>query len=339
MKLTKNTNLKKIICGVIGLGVGSKHLETLVYNKSCIVKTICDFDTSKLKYFQNKFSIENITKNFEDITNDEEINFVCIASYDNFHFDQIAKCIKKNKNIFVEKPICLNLKEFYRLNKLINSKPKIKISSNFVLRTNPFFNNIKKQNLKIQYGNIYHIEGDYNYGRISKITKGWRGKIPFYSVTHGGAIHLLDLLLWITNDEVIKVTSIGNNISTKQSKFKYNDIVTSLIKFKSGKTAKITSNYSCVMPHNHYFKIFSDKKTIIYSLDNNIEYRSRKKEILPRKIHNTWNVKDKRKILNSFIDYITKNKKPIVTIEEVMKVMYVSLKIEQSLKLQKWIKL
>ena len=54
---------------------------------------------------------------------------------------------------------------------------------------------------------------------------------------------------------------------------------------------------------------------------------------------NIWKVKDKRKILNSFIDSIIKNKKPIVSIEEVLKVMYVSLKIEQSLKLQKSIKI
>ena len=62
-------------------------------------------------------------------------------------------------------------------------------------------------------------------------------------------------------------------------------------------------------------------------------------EISPKKMSNIWKVKDKRKILNSFIDSIIKNKKPIVSIEEVLKVMYVSLKIEQSLKLQKSIKI
>ena len=93
------------------------------------------------------------------------------------------------------------------------------------------------------------------------------------------------------------------------------------------------------MPHNHYFKIFSDKKTLIYNIDHNLEYKSRNKEISPKKMPNIWKVKDKRKILNSFIDSIIKNKKPIVSIEEVLKVMYVSLKIEQSLKLKKSIKI
>lgn len=339
MKLIKNTKKKQLVCGVVGLGVGSKHLETLYLNKLCSVKTICDFDIKKLNFFKKKYSIKNITKNFDDIINDEDINFVCIASYDNYHYEHISKCIKTNKNIFIEKPLCLSLNEFYKLKKLISRKKNVKISSNFVLRTNPFFDKVKNQIQKQKIGKIYHIEGDYNYGRISKITKGWRGKIPFYSVTHGGAIHLLDLLLWITGDDVFSITAIGNNISTKSSKFKYDDIVSSLIKLKSGKTAKITSNYSCVMPHNHYFKIFSDKKTLIYNIDHNLEYKSRNKEISPKKMPNIWKVKDKRKILNSFIDSIIKNKKPIVSIEEVLKVMYVSLKIEQSLKLKKSIKI
>ena len=33
--------------------------------------------------------------------------------------------------------------------------------------------------IKKKLGDIYHIEGDYNYGRLKKLTKGWRGKIPY----------------------------------------------------------------------------------------------------------------------------------------------------------------
>ena len=42
---------------------------------------------------------------------------------------------------------------------------------------------MKKMN---RFGKIFYIEGDYNYGRVKKITK--RGKIPFYSVTYGGGL-------------------------------------------------------------------------------------------------------------------------------------------------------
>ena len=49
------------------------------------------------------------------------------------------------------------------------------------------------------FGKIYLIEANYNYGRLEKIVKGWRGKIYNYSVTHGGGIHLIDLIIQLTN--------------------------------------------------------------------------------------------------------------------------------------------
>ena len=47
-------------------------------------------------------------------------------------------------------------------------------------------------------GRVYYMEADYNYGRIHKIVDGWRGAIDYYSVFLGGAVHMVDLLLWLT---------------------------------------------------------------------------------------------------------------------------------------------
>ena len=63
--------------------------------------------------------------------------------------------------------------------------------------------------------NIYYIEADYNYGRLKKLTHGWRSKVPNYSVTLGGGIHMLDLVLWITKFKPEDVKSFSNDISTK----------------------------------------------------------------------------------------------------------------------------
>ena len=49
------------------------------------------------------------------------------------------------------------------------------------------------------YGRAYYVEADYNYGRLWKLTDGWRGEIPFYSVVYGGAVHMIDLVCWLRN--------------------------------------------------------------------------------------------------------------------------------------------
>ena len=63
-----------------------------------------------------------------------------------------------------------------------------------MLRAHPIFIKIFKMIKKNLIGKIYHIEGEYNYGRLYKITHGWRGRLPFYSVTQGGGIHIIDLI-------------------------------------------------------------------------------------------------------------------------------------------------
>ena len=71
-------------------------------------------------------------------------------------------------------------------------------------------------------------KGDYNYGRFEKLTKGWRGKIPFYSVTQGGGIHMIDIMIWLLKSSPKEVFAIGNNLSSSNTNFKFNDNVVTL---------------------------------------------------------------------------------------------------------------
>ena len=67
-----------------------------------------------------------------------------------------------------------------------------------------------------ELGTLYHAEGDYDYGRRHKLTDGWRGAEPAYSVVLGGAIHLVDLLLWLTGERPDAVDrAVGGGIATR----------------------------------------------------------------------------------------------------------------------------
>ena len=59
-----------------------------------------------------------------------------------------------------------DLKDF----SLIKKKRNIKMISNMVLRTEPIFNFLRK---KLEPKSFY-IEADYIWGRLNKLTKGWR---------------------------------------------------------------------------------------------------------------------------------------------------------------------
>ena len=329
-------NKKKLYSATVGLGFGYLHAKILNKNKNTKLVYICD-KKKKYKKFAKVFKC-NFTNKFEDIVNDKLINLVTIASYDNYHFDQVSSCIKAKKNIFVEKPFCQTELEYKKIKKLIKNK-KIHFSTNFVLRNHPKFLKIKDLLKKNKIGKIYHIEGDYNYGRLEKLTQGWRGKIPYYSVTQGGGIHLIDVMIWLTKSFPKEVFAFGNKFSSINSNFKFNDNVVSLISFKNGVTGKVSSNFGSVMPHDHHMKIFGTKGSLILS-NNNLEFftsRDPQKKVIKMSFSKKKDYKEK--ILNEFIEDIVKKKNnKFISNKEIFASMKTCFAIDQSLQQGKKIK-
>lgn len=328
----------KIRVAIIGLGVGKKHLKVLKSMRNCVIDTICDFDPKKLmdKDIINLQSTK--TSNYKDIITNKNIQLVVIASNDNYHAKQVIEFINSGKHVFVEKPICLKPEELIKIQKCLKKNINVKISTNFVLRTKKTLKYLKRIIEQKKMGKTYYFEGDYNFGRIEKITNSWRGKIPFYSVMHGGGLHLIDLLLWMNNSKVVKVTADGNNISTKNTQFKYNDIITSILKFEDGTVAKVTANFGSVIPHHHILNVYGTKGTFIHNLREDLFYNSRKFKNLPKKINFKNNYQNKGDILKSFINSVKNKKKCIVSKSDVLNSMLVSLAIEQSIAKKRWVK-
>lgn len=328
-------NSKRLKVGVIGLGVGEKHLEVYLSDSRCEVVSICDFDKNKLSAVSSKFPQIKATEDADQVLSDPSIGIVSIASFDNYHYEHVLKAIANNKHIFVEKPLCLHDHEFKAIVKALTQNPDIKLSSNLVLRCAPHFLKVKERLESGFFGTPYYIECEYNYGRIHKILNSWRGNIPFYSVTHGGGIHMIDLLLWLTGNEIKEVLAIGNKIVTEHSDFKYPDLVTALIRFRDGVIAKLTSNFGCVMPHHHGLTLFGTEATYIKAYKKETYYTSRSND---SKIEeNDYIEKYPRySILSSFISSIIDDKSALVTKKDVMNAMAVSLALERSLASSSW---
>ena len=120
----------KIIAAIIGMGIGQKHLDAIENYKKSKVKIICEKDKKKIKLLKNRYPSKIITDNENIIFSDKEINVVSIASFDNFHYNQIIRGLKNNKHLIIEKPMCLNEKELKKIYLLLNKNKHLKIVSN-----------------------------------------------------------------------------------------------------------------------------------------------------------------------------------------------------------------
>lgn len=322
--------MKKLNVGIIGLGVGERHLEAYGGHPWCGSITVCDLDGKKTERIQKKYPAVKVARDANEILTDPNIQAVSIASYDHYHYAQVCQAVKNNKHVFVEKPICLHPREAKTIKKLLNARPRLKISSNLILRTSLRFLRLKRMIQSGRLGEIYYMEADYNYGRIEKLTKGWRADLDHYSITCGGGVHMVDLLLWLVNGTVRKVTAFGNNISTNGSKFRYHDLVVSLLQFKSGLIAKMSVNGGCVRPHYHHVVVYGTKATFVNGNDYGLLYCSRDQSKKPLKIYEDYPGVHKGGLVNNFIESIVKNKEPEITAEEIFNTMSICFAIDQA---------
>ena len=321
-----------IKAGVIGMGIGEKHAQAYDSHPKAILKAICDFDPNKMQSINNRFP--NVSSAYEDqsILDDNNIDLVSIASYDNYHCDQIVKAFNSGKHVMAEKPICLNRNEMEKIIDAQERNNNVKISANHVLRSNSRFNKLKNEVMKGKFGDIFFIEGDYYWGRSKKLYE-WRANMDYYSIILGAAIHMIDLIMWIIGDKPIAVQAMGNNIANKNTKLKYNSFSVILLKFESGIVAKLTGNGPCVHPHYHGLKIFGTKRTAIHDLSGAyyLESTTETSEQLP--ILEPYPEKESRqKVIHSFIDSILNPEAlPIVPQQDVYNVMSVCFAAEDAI--------
>ena len=187
--------MKLLRVGVIGLGVGAQHILAYAAHSSCEVVSLCDIDADKRKQFAAKYPNMLVTDDAMQLLCDPTIDVVSIATYDDVHAQQIIAAFENEKHVFVEKPLCLHAREVVAIRQALQQRPHLKLGSNLILRRSPRFERIKQMIEAGEFGELYHVQGEYNYGRLEKITEGWRGSIPYYSVVLGGAVHLIDQLL------------------------------------------------------------------------------------------------------------------------------------------------
>jgi predicted dehydrogenase len=323
--------MKRLKAGIIGLGVGESHIAGYCKHPQCDVVALCDFSEEKLAYAHRKYPNMRLYERDEDLIDDPEVQVVSVATFDNCHYRQIVRAIEQGKHVFVEKPLVLFEQELRHIRTLLNKKAGVKISSNLILRRSPRFLQLRQMIQQKKLGELYHLEGDYNYGRIQKILAGWRGKLDFYSVFLGGAVHMVDLLMWLSGRKITKVAAFGTNIATRGTDFQFNDMVVTVLTFDNGMTGKIAANFACVYPHFHKLSVYGTKGTFENGLEAAQLFHSRDKTISPERIDTAYSVAAKGDLIESFVGSILSEAPAEVTTDDVFESMSVCLAVEKSM--------
>ena len=327
--------MPRFTAGIIGLGVGESHIEGYESHPHCSVTKLCDLNKDALDAVGRRHPEKQLTQDPENIICDPDIDIVSIASYDDAHKNQVVASLKNGKHVFVEKPICLNNEELLSIVSVMRENPKLKVSSNLILRRCPRFIDLRKRIRSGELGQVFHMESSYDYGRLHKLTDGWRGRIPSYSVTLGGGIHLIDLMHWVSGEKFTEVFAHGNTLPTKSSVFSGNSLTSAIMQSSSGCTTSLTSNFGSVTPHHHKLCVYGTEATFEQSHTNTSYFFSRDPAVEPEKVDTPYPGTQKGDLLYDFVDSIIGEKQPLVKAQEVIDAMSVALAIDESIKKQK----
>ncbi len=317
-------NMYKNKVGMIGLGNWGKNIYRNL-EKLNVLKKIYDSNTENLNNIVS--SKKKIADNADEIILSRDIDSIVIATPADTHKNYILKSLLNNKNVFVEKPLCLSLKDALEIQKLSSEVDKI-VFVGHLLHYHNGFNELKKTIKLGKIGDLQIIKANrLNFGAIRQKE----------SVLFDLASHDISMILSITEamPKKVEVNAVFNNSK------KIADYINVLLYFENDLTAVINSDW--ISPYKeHRFSVFGSKGSLVFD-DNkdwpnkliiNPSYVNREKKIIhkPEKAVKVKNEEPLKKEIETFLQCVEKNHKPITDINEAINVQVVLDMIENELR-------
>lgn len=309
----------------LGLGsIGQRHLRNL----SKIDNKIKFFAVRK-KYFTPNLNKKNQAvktdikkkykiiyfKSLEELYSSQikiDLAFICTPSI--YHVDEAISLIKRNINVFIEKPLGSSLKNISKLTNLIKSKKNIKHMMGYQLKFNPIILKLKKILDKNTIGNIWHV--NIHHGENINDFHPYEDYRHSYAARKdlgGGVvlcqIHELDYLLFLFEKYKIKII---NSYSKKLTDLHINvedTFVSSIQISKRNKKALCNIHLNFYeRPKKRIIEILGEKGKISCNLNTGEIFIFKEKKI--KKIEFKFDRNDVfKKQVKYFLDSIKNNKK------------------------------
>ena len=176
-----------------------------------------------------KHNIQNSSTDYEAVLNDDEVDILIITTRHNMHARMVVEALKKNKHVFVEKPLALNENEL----KEIQSVYKKSNGSLMVGFNRRFSPHIRKMKSLLGQAPV-NIVATMNAGAIPLNVWVQDMKVGGGRII-GEACHYIDLTVYLTGCLVKEVCMNAMGENPKEN----TDNASILLKMENGSTAVI----------------------------------------------------------------------------------------------------
>jgi predicted dehydrogenase len=320
--------MRTLRAGVVGLGVGERHLASYAAQPGVEVVAVCDIDAEKLRAVADRHGVARRCLDYRDIVSAPDIDVVSVCSYDDGHAEQAAAALRAGKHVMVEKPAAVTRAQADDLAAAWRESGRL-LTSNLILRRSPRFMEVKRRAAAGDMGTLFYLEGDYIHDASDKIVNGWRGRNPHYAPFFGGGVHLFDLLRWIADDDVVSVCAMGGAPATREAGGRVDDTEVALLRFSRGAMAKVLTALSPRHPKFHAVRVFGTRATFENRMGDAV-WHTGDDPAAAQTIDAPYPGYDKGDLLPDFIAAIRDGREPQVGARDVLHVMDVCLAAEES---------
>lgn len=313
--------------GLVGVGyLGKRHLGHLISLDHVEVSGIWDTDVDVLNETATEFDVapaENLQKL---IHNSDAIVVVTPTSS---HFEIGLQVLEASKPLFIEKPICATTAQAKTLVETSHERG-VPIQVGHIERFNKAFRSLKEIEVKPRFIEVHRL--------ASWVTRG-----ADVAVVSDLMIHDLDLILALTDATPDHIHANGVNVISNSI-----DIATARIEFSNGMVANVTAS-RISLKRMRKMRLFGEHEYVVLDLDKKIcEYISAvpgESELPPDSEYlasmelnekhldiykRTPAVQDDdamRLELQSFVNVVANNSKPIVTGDDGLKAVELAERI------------
>ena len=288
----KTPALKTVRVGFVGLGMrGPGAVARFTYIPGTQIVALCDYEQKRAEACQQilkkaslpKAAIYSGANGYEELCKRDDIDLVYIAA-DWLHHFPIAKCALENgKNVAIEVPSAMNLKECWELIDLSEKNRKhCMILENccydwFEMNTlNMAQNGVFGEVIRAQGAYIHNLSEFWDYywknGEGDKL--GWRLD---YNMRHRGDVYAthglgpvaqaLDIhrgdrmttLVAMDTKSVIGKALVEERTDSTCNNFRNGDHTTTLIRTANGKVIEIQHNVMTPQPYNRLYQLTGTK--------------------------------------------------------------------------------
>lgn len=263
-----------------------------------------------------KYNFSEITTNSYELLNDKDANVIFIATRHDSHAEYVIESIKRNKSVFVEKPLCLNINDLNKINKtyLENLKNNPECAPILMMGFNRRFAplSVKLKNIIDKFSTPKAFIYTINAGSISPDNWIHNQEIGGGRLI-GEACHFVDMLRFLSGSRIKTL-----NIAETKSNLDVSDTFCINLEFESGDVGNINyfSNGANSFPKER-IEVFSNNSVII--LDN---FKKIKLWGITSRLNKSNFIQNKGNFecVRAFINAVNKGKKSPIDFQEIIEV-------------------